>query len=303
MAKTGKKLEYDLSKENFHVFVPSSYDGTAPYGLMVWVSPGGGGAVPVPGWLDVLDRHKLIWIGPDGAGNDQYWPCRVGKALDAAANVKSLYHIDPARVYVAGLSGGGRAASMLGVGFPDVFAGGCYVGGCDFYRDVPLGEPGRFWARNFFPPPRPLFKLAKTNSRHVLFTGADDINREQTECEYKAFTGDGFKHVTLLEVKRGGHSAPDPEWLEKVIAALDTPPVPATNAAVPSRRAPDTRPSTESLTGEPRQADGDLKAARLYIDARLYAQARQRLTRIIENYPAGTAAGEARKLLEAIADK
>jgi hypothetical protein len=137
--------------------------------------------------------------------------------------MKSLYRIDKTRVYAAGLSGGGRAASMLGVGFPDVFAGGCYIVGCDFYRDVAAGGPGLLWARNFFPPPPALFKLARTRSRHVLFTSERDTNREQTESNYKAFLNDGFKHVTLLEPPAMGHAPPDTQWFEKGIDALDAP--------------------------------------------------------------------------------
>ena len=131
MLKMGKELEYDLSKTYFDVYVPGDYDGSVAYGLVVWVSPGGGGTVPDEGWRGVLDRRKLIWVGPALAGNDAVWPVRVGKALDAVANIKSLYRIDDTRVYATGLSGGGRAASMLGIGFPDVFAGGCYIAGCD----------------------------------------------------------------------------------------------------------------------------------------------------------------------------
>jgi hypothetical protein len=300
MKKTGKTLEYDLSGESFQVYVPSDYDGTSAYGLLIWVNFGAGGSVPVKGWLDVLNHRKLIWIGPNMAGNGRYWPIRVGLALDAAANMKSLYRIDPARIYVAGLSGGGRAASMLGVGFPDVFTGGCYIAGCDYYRDVPLGEPGRFWQRNFFPPPRPIFKLAKTSSRHVLFTGEGDINFDQTECNYKAFLGDGFQHVTLFEPPQMGHAPPDPKWFEKGIAALDTPPAPATKpAAARPKPAPDAIPAPDMLTQQTREAESDLRSARLYINAKLYPQARQRLTRILQKYPTTPAAAEARKLLEA----
>src|SRR5579871_1917503 len=187
MQKTGQKLEYNLSEAVFQFYVPPDYDGATGYGLLVWINSGDGGSVPEKSWLEVFNRRKMIYVGPDQVGNNRYWPVRVGKGLDAVANAKALYHIDDNRVYVAGYSGGGRAASMLGVGFPDVFTGGIYIVGCDFYRDVPLEEPNRFWLRNFFPPPRAIFTLAKTNSRHVLFTGPGDPNREQTECNYKAF--------------------------------------------------------------------------------------------------------------------
>jgi hypothetical protein len=298
MTNTRQKLDYDLSNESFEVYVPPAYDGKEPYGLVVWVSFGGGGVVADKTWIDVLNRRKLIWIGPNMAGNSRYWPVRVGLSLDAAANIKSLYRIDEKRVYSAGFSGGGRAASMLGIGFPDVFTGGCYICGCDFYRDVPLAEPGRFWQRNFFPPPQPVFKLAKTNSRHVLVTGEGDTNQDQMECNYKAFINDGFQHVTVFEVPRLGHRTPDAKWFEKAIDALDTLPNPATQPAGPKPKTPGTIASSDPITQETREAESELRSARLYIDAKLFAQARERLGRIIEKYPTTATAAEARKLLE-----
>src|SRR4051812_43507932 len=68
--KDGKSVDYDLSNETFEAFVPEDYTGDEPYGLIVWVSPGPSGGVHRQ-WLDVLRKHKLMWVGADNSGNDR----------------------------------------------------------------------------------------------------------------------------------------------------------------------------------------------------------------------------------------
>src|SRR5438045_3190170 len=66
----GKDNDYDLKNETFQVFVPESYKAGDGWGLFVFDSPGGRGSLHEP-WREVLEKHKLIWIGPDKAGNDR----------------------------------------------------------------------------------------------------------------------------------------------------------------------------------------------------------------------------------------
>src|SRR5688572_10133646 len=39
------KVDYNLSQESFEVYVPPTYTGEKPFGLLVFVSPGGGGSL------------------------------------------------------------------------------------------------------------------------------------------------------------------------------------------------------------------------------------------------------------------
>src|SRR5881628_142291 len=55
--------DYDLGAESFEVNVPESYKPGDGWGLFVWVSAGGRGNLH-EAWRDVLEKHKLIWIGP-----------------------------------------------------------------------------------------------------------------------------------------------------------------------------------------------------------------------------------------------
>src|SRR5215217_2526442 len=81
--KKAGESEYDLAKESFEMYVPGDYTGKEPYGLLVWVNPGPGGGVRRE-WIDVLDKHKLIWVGANRSGNDRAGWIRLGMALDAA---------------------------------------------------------------------------------------------------------------------------------------------------------------------------------------------------------------------------
>src|SRR6266550_1290426 len=129
-------INYDLTAESFEAYVPKDYDGDKPYGLIVWVNAGPRGDVP-GNYKEILDQHKLIWIGANNSGNPRAMLIRMGLAFEAAAGMKKKYKIDEQRIYVAGISGGGKIATILGVAFPDVFRGGFYFVGSDCYRNVP----------------------------------------------------------------------------------------------------------------------------------------------------------------------
>ena len=295
------KVDYNLAQESFEVYVPPTYTGEKPFGLLVFVSPGGGGSLKGNKWQSVIDAHELIWVGPNKVGNDRYNRPRMGITIDAAVNMQTRYKIDPNRVYVAGTSGGGRIASMLGVGFPDVFKGGFYIVGCNFYRREPsVEQKGAYFPRSYYVPPTKYFEMAKKQSKHVFLTGDTDGNREQTEVYYKAFVHDGFQHCTYLQVPGMGHSPPPQDWFEKGIAALDAPlPNPKTIVAA-TKPAPATRNAAAPQAPRTPAADAEklLGQAKLFVSNKLYDIAREKLRYIVANYADTPAAAEARKLLD-----
>ena len=320
--------DYKLEEESFEVYVPASYTGERAFGLVVFASPSpSGGLDPLDrnfGWQAVLDKHELIWVGANNAGNDRSVFPRLGLPIDAAANMQARYRIDPQRVYVAGISGGGRIASMLAVTCPDVFrGGGFYMIGCNFYRVEKSKEKEGIYAASFYPPPPKVLAEAK-RSKHVFLTGDTDPNRDQTQVYYEAFQHDGFAHCTYLQVPNVGHQPPPREWFEKAIEALDAPrcrcggraadpphrvpgaaPVPRLTAAAatrPPRQPPEIRRRSRRR-GAPSDADRLLAVARIYADNRLYDQAREKLQEIVKKYPRTPAAEQAKKLLNDIRDK
>jgi tetratricopeptide (TPR) repeat protein len=226
---TPQALAYKLGDESFEVVVPDGEPPAAGWGLVVWVSPwefGGLAQVAGPTLANVLNARHMIWVGANRAGNDRPRLDRWGLAVDAAYQIERLYRIDPARVYVAGHSGGGRAASALALLYPDVFRGALMMMGVDWYRDLPVTDkPGASWLAPFHKPPSDLLRLARERSRLVLLTGERDFNRASTRAVEAEYRRDGFGKITYLEVPGMTHWGPVTEdWLAKAFEALDPQP-------------------------------------------------------------------------------
>ncbi|MBV8881331.1 MAG: hypothetical protein JO332_15300, partial [Planctomycetaceae bacterium] len=125
-----KPSDYKLADESYGVSVPASYKPGVPYGLLVFIQAGDSGDCE-PNFAGLLEKHRLIWIAANKSGNNRLTPARMGLALDAVHNMKKLYTIDPDRVYLSGVSGGGRVSSFLAPAYPDVFKGVMYLIGCN----------------------------------------------------------------------------------------------------------------------------------------------------------------------------
>ncbi len=214
---------YDLASESFELFVPESHAEDRPHGLLVWISPTPYGGFRNPEFERVLAEHQLIWIGAHDAGNGRWGWYRVGLALDAVHNARKLYAIDPRRIYVAGYSGGGRIASQLAMLYPEVFSGGFFVYGCDWFEPLPVPDrPGSLWPARFAAPPESVLERLRSGSRFVLLTGDRDFNRSQTKQIYKRMRARGFENVTYLQIPGADHYFGLPaEWLERGLAGLD----------------------------------------------------------------------------------
>lgn len=193
------------AEESFEVFVPEPEASRRP-GVLVWISPTPRGGLPDPAMTAVLESRQMIWIGPNRAGNSRPRADRIRLALDAVAALRRSHDVDPQRIYVGGYSGGGRMASILAIHFADVFAGGIYFMGVDFYREVPKADqPGTSWGPILQPPTEAAKREIQRSSRFVFITGAHDFNRAQTWAYRDAYVADGFDRVHLIEIPRAGH--------------------------------------------------------------------------------------------------
>jgi hypothetical protein len=234
----GKSLVGDAPTYELHV--PRDYQpGKKPFGLLVWISPGERGGVPRPDWARVLDKDGLIWVGPNDVGNKQDTLWRTYMALEAVRSARLNYDVDDTRIYVAGMSGGGRIASHAALVGADTFTGGFYVCGCDYYRDVPVipGDREGKWYRGFWRKPDPDLLRKGRKNRFVLLTGSDDFNLANTKAVLDGYRKDNYANITYLEVPGMGHTVPNGEWFEKGVAFLEKP-QPTT------RPTPATRPTT-----------------------------------------------------------
>ena len=112
----------DLAKDTCEIYIPSSYDGTTPYGLLVYIEPVDRGKIS-PRIQDFLDEFKMIGVSADGAGNKIPMLRRVMLSMDALATVEKSYKIDPTNRIVTGSSGGGHMAMLTAALFPEYFRG------------------------------------------------------------------------------------------------------------------------------------------------------------------------------------
>ena len=215
--------EYVLAEETFQVLVPESYAPGEGWGVLAWISPIAFGGSLRPATLEALAARKLIWVGANHAGNERPIWDRTWLALDALHNMRAFYDLDPERFYVGGYSGGGRAASRIGVLYPDAVAGAWSLYGCDYFREVPVPErPGARWPAKYPRPPAKELRRVQKETRFVLVTGPRDFNFTQTRATRDQMLEDGFEHVTYLEIPGADHyTFPDREQLGRIFAALD----------------------------------------------------------------------------------
>ncbi len=201
----------DPRRESWFVFVPAEYDPATPWGLWVWLSPTDFGGVLRDDLRALLARERLIWIGAHRADNERAPLERLALALTAAELAPLHWTIDPWRVYVSGYSGGGRLASALATFWPEIFRGGLFVKGCNWYAPLAVpGQPGRIWQPAFREPPRQTARLLHEERRFVYLTGEKDFNRDEIRATERAARQAGFRHTLLLEAPGIDHLGPVP---------------------------------------------------------------------------------------------
>ena len=186
----------------WQVYVPPTYDPARPAGLLVYISPTPSGEIP-RGWSGVLDRHNVIWIGADRSGNSELVPRRVLLALLATSVARRQYAIDDERIYVTGLSGGGKTASMVATDQAQLFRGAIYNCGVEFWDR----EPERI-------------ELIRQN-RYVFVTGTYDQALRPTKRAFSAYKKAGVENSKLMVIRDMTHRNPDAYEFEEALRYLD----------------------------------------------------------------------------------
>ncbi|MEM6506176.1 MAG: PHB depolymerase family esterase [Planctomycetota bacterium] len=296
-----KMTAYDIKDHTFQLVVPQGYDGSKAYGLLVFIHPNNqidlnrfyGRVIK-----DVLAEHKLIWVSYNKAGNDVMPNIRLGLALDAVHNMTKQYQIDKGRVYVSGLSGGGRMSCMAGIYYPQVFTGAVPIVGTLYFRDVKLPDDPALralikpkppegvaaWPRGLLKPSAKKLNHMKRNQRWVLLAGQKDYNMPQMRAHFEqGFERDGFDHAHYLEVEGMGHAYPESKYFDRALKLLD---------GSGEQEAP-ANERTERL------AERRLEVA-LRTLARDQARGVRALQRLIEDLPNTEAAKQARQELDGL---
>jgi len=120
-------LKRNPDKDTYQIYVPTAYDGTQSYGLLVLINAANPGGVPEE-WRPMLDELKLIAVSAENIGDDQPMLRRVQSSMDALASAEKEYRINPTRRLVVGTLGGGNAAMLTAAMYPGYFAGALAIG-------------------------------------------------------------------------------------------------------------------------------------------------------------------------------
>ena len=116
----------------YRVYVPGSYDGVQPLPLVMSLHGLGGNArlqEQHTGFNDLAEREGFIAVYPQATGDRSTWRSeargRAGQVddvqflSDLLAELKATYCVDPARVYVDGVSNGGGMTVTLACALGD----------------------------------------------------------------------------------------------------------------------------------------------------------------------------------------
>ncbi len=298
--------DYDLSKQDFYVYVPSSPGEDGKYGLVDVLPFADGHGFAPKDQKPILEKYHLLWIAPMHGGDGQPAQQRVGELIDAAYNARKIWPISDRRLYAfitTWKSPEGGAAFY----YPDQFTGVLMNTEPIWFTKIHDPKTGHNTPLAFPRPRDESFAQAK-NLRYFLVkdTGQEEtIQRLHDLVIRDGYLAARFKYVKVLPVegpKCNLWSTYTGDWFDEGIQYLDEGPSRGAVAAA-------TRPATvatsrpSAAVSKDDQANRALSLAKSYVSSGSYSLARTKLQKIIDDYPDTKAAEEAKKLLEEIKDK
>ncbi|MEE8154852.1 MAG: PHB depolymerase family esterase [Phycisphaerales bacterium] len=215
-----ENADRDLNQETLHVRLPTHYDPRRPAGLLVWSSPSPRGDIPRV-FHEALDEMYFVCVGIGNAGNDRDVPDKFQLIFDAVANARQRYHIDDERIYITGMSGGGKVSSILMMCFPDVFHGSIPIVGFGSYSQLE-DQWGRHHYAYFAEPKRSLLELAKSR-RMALMSGPEDFNYDEMVLRHERLEADGFEQIRFFSYPDMAHEMPNPQRFLEALRWIDEP--------------------------------------------------------------------------------
>lgn len=212
------ELTRDLDNEQMQVRIPVNQHSTQLPGILIWVSPTPNGQIPRI-FHDACDELNLIAVGVDNNGNQRELTDRLQIHLDSIATVQAYFRTDPRRVYITGMSGGGRCSGILQLGFPDIFTGAIPIVGLDTYHRTPTGKAGEYWPERLAKPSGRWMRMLK-DRRFACITGTMDFNAPEMEKRVAQMQADGLD-ARLDMIEGMGHTMPSSEQFSDAIRWVD----------------------------------------------------------------------------------
>lgn len=208
-----------LEMNPLHIRLPRGFDARLSHGLLVYIDP-----TPISKVHDfmhaVADELGLIIVAPEKVGNRVYAPDRWQAALDAVATVSARLRVDPRRVYITGISGGGQISTHMCLCFPEVFAGAVPIVALGSYENIPIGN-GTMWQGTFGKPRREVLAIAKQR-RLCAITGGKDFNQRVVHEGARILTRDGI-NIRVNDFADMGHEAPTAARFAEALRWVDEP--------------------------------------------------------------------------------
>jgi hypothetical protein len=211
-------LTRDLEGERLYARLPAGFEPSRPTGLLVWISPTPEGRPP-PHLFEAADALNLVCVSAADAGNDRTPLDRIQLTLDAVATVSARVWIDHERVYAAGMSGGGRIASMLWACFPDVFTGAAAIVGMNSHHPIPTGKSNQYWPPSHELPTGDRGRALRIN-RLAAISGPRDYNFREMQARTTRLQRERLA-VRLFDHADLGHTMPTPEQLTRALTWVD----------------------------------------------------------------------------------
>jgi hypothetical protein len=241
----------DLAKETIVWRIPARWDRTIAAPVIAWIGADNEPHLPAQ-LFRTCDERGIILVGAANAGNNRVAQDRDQLTFDALATVSSRVLIDPNRVYITGISGGGRICSILAMSFPEVFTGSIPIVGLSCYQNVPVGSSA--FPAGFGRPGKAAFTLLKSR-RIAPITGDKDFNLLEINAASAVLKRDGLQ-VRVFSYTDMQHEMPTPERFLEAFDWVDEPARAARSDAVKSatelmttlrsRRKDSTKPLTDA---------------------------------------------------------